>query len=207
MCEEKFIGIEGVEFERRFHDIKEEIRILVIGDPHFKSTNKLQTDDLRKEFIKLARRLKPDFIVNLGDTLHNHDKIHMRVLYDAIEFFEDLSEISPLFVLIGNHDRPSNNTFLTDEINMHPFVGIKEKGNINIVDDATLIYDFNGVRFGFVPYVPTGRFNEALSIRKFYGSSERDIEDKISVVFAHQHFAGVINESRLIFKIIEELSK
>nr|QBK93243.1 MAG: DNA repair exonuclease [Pithovirus LCPAC403] len=152
----------------------EPFTFLTLGDPHFKVNNVAQSKEMTTAFIKLAKELNPDFIINMGDTLHNHEKIHVTVLCNANDFLRELSKIAPLFVLIGNHDRANNTVFMND---VHPFNGLKGQNNITIVDEPKL-WNYKGLMLGFIPYVSPGRFNEAV------GNSHFDI------IFAHQEFKG-----------------
>ena len=167
------------------------MRILLIGDPHFKINNAYESDQFISEIYKLIlpkeessfrnekiiKEVKYDKIIILGDILDTHEKIHMRPFCRATEFIINLSTISPTYVLIGNHDRINNSVYLTDE---HPFNGLKNKKNIFIIDK---VVEDGG--FLFVPYVPTGRFDEALKTIKFK-------KNNYKAIFAHQEFQGSI---------------
>ncbi len=160
-------------FTLRTHS-NEPFTFLTLGDPHFKINNVLQSKEMTTAFIRLAKDLKPDFIVDMGDTLHNHEKVNVTLLCNANDFLRELSKIAPLFVLIGNHDRVNNTVFM-DEI--HPFNGLKGHDNITIVD-KTNIWNYRGLTLGFVPYVSPGRFKEAFDKVQF------------DIIFAHQEFLG-----------------
>ena len=97
-----------------------------------------------------------EIIVIMGDILDTHEKIHTLPFCRAVNFILELSRLKKTFVLIGNHDRMSNNDFLSDE---HPFIGIDDNNdNLSIVDKVLVYNDYL-----FVPYVPPGRFKEALN--------------------------------------------
>jgi Icc-related predicted phosphoesterase len=48
----------------------ESIKVLAIGDPHFKVGNIPESDDMVDKLIKVAKNIQPKFIVVLGDILH-----------------------------------------------------------------------------------------------------------------------------------------
>lgn len=151
------------------------MRVLVIGDPHFKENNPSESEEMSEKICLVALREKPDLIVCLGDVLDRHEKISLFALRRATLFLEKLSLIARTYVLIGNHDRPNNSTYLTDE---HPFLAYKRWGDrLVIVDNLLQEEDML-----FVPYVPPGRFLETL----------RGVKDweKSKVIFAHQEFTG-----------------
>lgn len=149
--------------------------VLVIGDTHFKVNNVDETELMVNEIINVAKQKNPKFIVCLGDTLDRFESINVYPLMRAINFFKELVNIAPLYIIIGNHDRPSNNVFLTDE---HPFNSLKEWKNTYIIDKPLKKY-IDDLYFLFVPYVPPKRFNEAIG----------DIEN-YNAIFCHQEFYG-----------------
>ena len=103
-------------------------QILLIGDPHFKTSNAIETNQLHQSTLKyLKSNPSIDFVVVLGDILHCHEKIHTQPFCRAVKFLSDLADERETFALIGNHDRINNNVFLTEE---HPFVGLKEYPNL-----------------------------------------------------------------------------
>lgn len=162
------------------HSIESKMKILAIGDPHFKINNVVETDLMARKIFQLIEDRKPDFVVVLGDVLDRHESIHVNPLTRATSFLKGIAQRAPIYVLIGNHDRPNNSTFLTD---VHPFVALNEWVNTVIID-KTKDVTIGEHLFSFVPYVPPGRFLEAL------GSSERENWKSARVIFAHQEFKG-----------------
>lgn len=169
------------------------MNVLCIGDIHVKTNNLLEIDEMTTKLIQLATERKPDFIVVLGDVLDRHATIHVACLMRAEKIILSLSKIAPVFLLIGNHDRPNNSNFLTDE---HPFNSMKLWNNTYIIDtvksfnifkeDEIIVRESNsrevGMRFVFAPYVAPGRFMEALNT----------IDDPLNCecIFSHQEFRG-----------------
>jgi DNA repair exonuclease SbcCD nuclease subunit len=176
-----------------------EIKILAIGDLHFKADNSEQTYRLCTEICKIIKTEESeggakdlDGVVVLGDILHRHDKIDLFSYHRAVRFLmtirDELDRLEikdgktrKLFILIGNHDRPNNTTFLTDE---HAFTSAKLWKDTIVVDkpiEYTFTSDDEKHKFLFVPYVQSGRFFEAISSLSF---------EKTKAVFAHQEFRG-----------------
>lgn len=164
-------------------------KILCLGDPHFKVNNlpvmKLYVDQIEK----LVLEEKPDLTVILGDVLHNHSHLNVFPLCDAIDFIKKVSSLSKTVLLIGNHDRPSDSVYLSP---IHPFYGLDsledfsgKKTGLIICDSVKKFSLKKGKKeflFVGVPYVPPGRFEEALST---IGSLEG-----VDLIFAHQEFKG-----------------
>lgn len=157
-------------------------KVLVIGDPHFKVNNVEECRIMTKRLIEIAKEHCVNQIICLGDVLDRHETIHVIPLENAIQCLYQLSLIAPLVVLIGNHDRPNNNHYLTAD---HPFHALKYWNNTKIID--TVEYEIiHGHRFIYVPYVPPGRFEEAIL-------TTHSIDELTSAtcIFAHQEFYGV----------------
>jgi len=154
------------------------MNILVIGDPHFKKNNIPQVNDFIKTIMSFISTLSPlNFIVVEGDLLHTHEHLHSDVLNKAVEFVKRLSSFCPVYILVGNHDAINNSIFLTTS---HWMNCLKSFPNITVVDDVLVKQEF-----AFCPYVPNGRFQEAL----FTKLSLEDLK-KITCIFAHQELSG-----------------
>jgi DNA repair exonuclease SbcCD nuclease subunit len=159
-------------------------RLLLIGDLHFKASNLVEGEELVRKLIEKRDELCGiDAIVLLGDLLDNHATVHSQafnLVHDLLLAFQ----AENIFVLVGNHDYINNSQFLTTQ---HPFNVFKKWGNnIHIVDDLTE-WKHKGQNFVFLPYVPVGRFMEALQ-------KKQQFEDNGSIdyIFAHQEFEGSV---------------
>ena len=153
--------------------------VLFIGDPHFQVNNIPEVELFMERIINLATEKKPDRIIIAGDILHTHERLHTLALNKAYELVDNMRLIAKTYVLVGNHDYISQSQFLT---NNHWMNGMKEWRNTVIVD-SVVSEVIGGEKFVFVPYVPPGRFEEALNTLE---GNWRDA----SCIFAHQEFAG-----------------
>ena len=179
------------------------MKCVVIGDVHIKVSNVPESEEMTKKLVELCKEREPNFIVLLGDVLDRHSTIHVHCLMRCEQLVLSLSKIAPTFLLVGNHDRPNNSNFLTDE---HPFNAMKLWDNVYVVDqplDVSIrfprtnetIFDCvnkdnnnnndtnKGEKFIFVPYVSPGRFSEALE-------RIQDPYQNTRCFFAHQEFYG-----------------
>jgi DNA repair exonuclease SbcCD nuclease subunit len=174
------------------------VSFLVIGDIHFKVDNveeSFQFIDKLDSYIK-ANNGKFNSIIILGDVLHTHEKVHTQALNVALDFFKMLSSYK-VYVLVGNHDMTTNTNFLN---NLHWMNCLKEWNNIVVIDT---IYQMNLEGYpslnDFIllsPYVPDGRFVEALSSIK---SNWKDSK----LIFGHQLLNGA-KMGAIIAENIEE---
>lgn len=155
------------------------MRILIVGDQHFENKNELETNLMCDRIYEILLKEQPMYVVLLGDALHTHEIIHMGPLKRAIAFFHRVSQLtSHLFILIGNHDRINNTSFLSED---SPFMACKLWPNTTVVDKV-VVKD----SLVFVPYVPNGRFHEALLSEHINCENINDYK----VIFAHQEFKG-----------------
>lgn len=157
------------------------MKILAIGDPHFRVDNIPEVELFITKIEALARERTPDIIICLGDLLHTHERIHTIPLNKAYEFIKKMSIIALTVVLVGNHDYIQNQQFLTEN---HWMNAMKSWNNVLIVDKV-VHFELNEFRFIFCPYVPNKRFEEALTT-----ISDRFEWKSVDCIFAHQEFAG-----------------
>lgn len=153
--------------------------VLFIGDPHFQVSNIPEVELFMEKIINLATEKKPDIIVIAGDILHTHERLHTIALNKAYELVDNMRKITKTYVLVGNHDYIQNQQFLTDN---HWMNAMKEWKDTFIID-YVLKENINDETFVFSPYVPPGRFEEALKTMK-----ETWLD--ANCIFAHQEFAG-----------------
>lgn len=162
------------------------VRFLVIGDPHFDIKSLAIVDTFIKQTVDIVKTKKPDVVMILGDVLHTHEKARVECHRRAVEWFKELAAYAHVVVLIGNHDRPNNGIFLTND---HFFNGLEGCDSLVIV--ATAPYSFetsvgeSRMRFVAVPYVPKGRLFEALDKLQVPFSEMRP-----TAVFSHQDLEG-----------------
>lgn len=155
------------------------MKILVIGDPHFKIDNIPEVECFIEGITKLANEECPDLIVCLGDILHTHERIHTMPLNKAYDFIDQLSAKAEMYILVGNHDYINNQQFLSKN---HWMNGLKNWKNVTIVDEVKQFQN-ESFLFTFVSYVPPGRFEEALKTAA--------VDWKQSTcIFAHQELYG-----------------
>lgn len=154
-------------------------KFLVIGDPHFREDNIPEMKDFSKQVLEIVHKNNFDAVVILGDTLHTHKNMNMPAFNEAVDFIFDISDKVQTFVLIGNHDLISSKVFLSK---YNPFVCFKRYQNIHVIYKPE-IFEVKTFNFLFVPFIPTGRYFEALK------SIDIDFT-KIKAVFSHQEFRG-----------------
>lgn len=160
-------------------NINNNVKIVVIGDPHFKVDNIEDVTNFIEKLEQLVVAEQPDLCVVLGDVLHTHEKLFTEPMNKAYEMVKRLRDTSHVMLMVGNHDYINNQQFLSNKHWMNCF---KEWQGVTVVDRVVerIIKDR---KFIFVPYVAPGRFLEALNTISFSPS-------ETVCIFAHQEFFG-----------------
>lgn len=159
-------------------------KVLFIGDLHFKTTNNDITDLVIEQCLShldniLTQHNSSEVLCCLGgDLLDTHERIHQTPYNKILNFIDKLRQKVLVVILVGNHDYENNQQFMTKKHWLNP---LKEWKNVRIVDKALEISDFV-----FCPYVPVGRFKEALNTIEYYEWKNA------KCIFAHQEFRGCI---------------
>jgi len=155
------------------------MKYLCIGDLHIKADNTAQINRLEAQIISLLNSelaREKLVIVILGDVLHHHERLHTLALNRALQFITNMSARAHVYVLVGNHDYIQNDQFLSEN---HWMNSLKTRQFVTIVDKFTWDVDGN---CAFLPYVPPGRFLEALETDNNWANA--------ALIFAHQEFRG-----------------
>jgi len=155
-----------------------ETKILIVGDLHFDEGNLILPQLFTSKMGKVLKEGNYSCVVLLGDIFHRFKNVDQPALAGVTELFKVITEYCPLFVLVGNHDYINGNQFLTNNHTLQPFA---QWSNVKIIDTPTKIKMPN-CRLLLVPYVPKGRFLEALEDVKGW--------ENVDMIFAHQEFKG-----------------
>lgn len=156
------------------------VKSLIVGDLHFKDKKEYEAEEFTEKLVAIAKKYKPTFTVLLGDILHTHETVKTLIHNVAEKLFGLLSDIAPLYVLIGNHDYINGQQFLTKN---HIFGPFKRWKNVYIIDEPCM-HQYEDKTFVFVPYVPPGRFVEALNLLV----QEEETWELADCIFGHQEF-------------------
>ena len=172
-----------------FHKMK----CLAIGDVHIKLDNINEIELLIQKIHHYIQVLQPDFIILLGDILHTHERIHTTCLQYAEKLFQMCCEQLPTYVLVGNHDYISNSQFLTSQHWMTPCA----RWNQLTIVDRVVSFHVKGYHIVCCPYVPDGRFVEALDTYPEWKTAD--------LIFGHQTLNGV-KMGAILIENVEEIN-
>lgn len=158
-----------------------ELKVLCIGDMHFKENNLRIMRLMCERILTLVAKTKPDVIVLLGDTLDRFAKVHTVPWKESIIFLEKLVAFGiPVYLLIGNHDYPNNSVYLSTD---HPFYSLHKWGDIVVVDKVVSV-THKGYKLLLTPYVAKDRLIEACQSYSMLWYQEHDFH------FGHSELQG-----------------
>ncbi len=93
------------------------MRIVHISDLHIR--NFKYREEYKAAFEDLYRQieeLKPDLVINTGDTVHSKLAVSPELFDDVADHIRSVTNISPYWMVLGNHDLNLKNTARTDAI-------------------------------------------------------------------------------------------
>jgi DNA repair exonuclease SbcCD nuclease subunit len=142
------------------------MRILLIGDPHLQMSKFTQSIQLLRWIESVVNDVRPDLVVNLGDTFHNHSNIRAEIQSEFVEHVINVSSRSSYVYVLGNHDfyKPNDSKYHA----LTPFKHIK--ADFEVYDSVSHVDNLS-----FVPYHPD------------HTKFPKDLKN---ICIAHQTFVG-----------------
>lgn len=151
------------------------LKVLCIGDIHFRHASVAENDLLIEKLKKKVWDTNTNIVVFMGDLLHNHGTTYVQPFNQVLKLLKEIGSICPVYVLVGNHDYINNSQFLSDNHFLKAFNGLER---VMVVDRVVEHYGLV-----MMPYVPAGRFVEALDTHEGWKSAK--------AILCHQDFYGV----------------
>ena len=119
------------------------MKIAHIADTHIK--NLKYHEDYRACFdqmYEILREQEVDYIVHCGDIAHTKTQISPEFVEMASGFFDNLANIAPTYIILGNHDGNLKNSSRQDAITPiiqalgHPAIHLLKNAGEVVVDDG-----------------------------------------------------------------------
>lgn len=172
------------------------MRVLVVGDMHIKTSTLGTLEEAYQDLVDACINACPEYVVLLGDQLDGHGVVQTQCLEALTKLLESISKHSKVIMLVGNHDMLNNQQFCTD---LHPFNAMKHMKGVTVVDAPLVVTPLDeenrplacSPSFICTPFVPTGRFAEALDTHLSEDWKQWRTRKADAIVFAHQEFKGV----------------
>jgi len=114
-----------------------------IADTHIR--NLKYHKEYREVFSQLydkLRDLKVDYIVHCGDIAHTKTQISPEFVEMCSDFFKNLADIAPTYIILGNHDGNLRNSSRQDALT--PIANALNHSNLNLLKDSGEVHLANG---------------------------------------------------------------
>ena len=118
-------------------------KIAHIADTHIK--NLKFHDDYRacfQQMFTILREQEVDYIVHCGDIAHTKTQISPEFVEMTSDFFRELSQIAPTYIILGNHDGNLRNSNRQDAIT--PIVYALDEPNLHLLKNSGEVQLSNG---------------------------------------------------------------
>lgn len=125
-------------------------KVLLFTDLHILDENSKLIKKVLNFILETAKQSSAVCAINMGDTFHFKNKLHATELNMYRDFLFELTEIMPVYSIIGNHDWA-----LKGEHEIHSLQGFQDISQHYIVDTSAQV-QIDGKMLGMIPYC----FNE-----------------------------------------------
>jgi len=122
------------------------------------------------------RELKPDIIVNTGDTFHTKLDLSPEAIRMMSELFTKLADIAPYYMILGNHDMNLKNGARLDAIT--PIVENLNHPNLHFIKNTETIEVAEGIDLRVLSIVDPENWPETLP------------DDRVNIALYHGSIAG-----------------
>ena len=134
-----------------------------------------------EELYKKLRELKPDIIVNTGDTAHTKLQLSPAYFHMTAKLFENLADIAPLHVILGNHDLNLRNPGRIDAVT--PIVEALDHKDIHFHKFSQEVDLGNGFVLNVLSVVDEDKWVDPTD------------ESKVNIALFHGSVAGVTTDT------------
>jgi len=158
------------------------MKIAHISDVHIR--NHRYHEEYKAVFEDLyekLRELKPDIIVNTGDTAHTKLQLSPAYFHMTAKFFENLADIAPLHVILGNHDLNLRNPGKIDAVT--PIVEALDHKNIHFHKFSQEVDLGNGFVLNVLSIIDEDKWIDPTD------------ESKVNIALFHGSVAGVTTDT------------
>lgn len=149
------------------------MKIIHISDVHIKNFKSHdEYINIFEQLYKKIKEIKPDLIINTGDTAHTKLSISPAWVEVTANFFKNLADLAPYHVILGNHDLNLKNPTKLDAIS--PIVSTLNHPNIFFHKNSE-VFAINNCKFYVLSLVdePNWQYptdNNHINIALFHGS-------------------------------------
>jgi len=107
-------------------------KIAHISDTHIRNLKyHYEYKIIFSQLYETLKNEKVDYIVHCGDIAHTKTQISPEFVEMASDFFYNLSQIAPTYIILGNHDGNLKNSFRQDAIT--PIINALDNDNLHLL--------------------------------------------------------------------------
>ena len=111
------------------------MRFAHIADTHIRNLKyHYEYREVFKQLYKSLREEKVDYIVHCGDIAHTKTQISPEFVDLCTDFFRNLADIAPTYIILGNHDGNLKNSSRQDALS--PIANAMNHPNLHLLRDA-----------------------------------------------------------------------
>ena len=117
-----------------------------IADTHIKNLKyHYEYNAVFEKLYEILREEKPDYIIHCGDIAHTKTQISPEFVEMCTHFFRNLADISPTYIILGNHDGNLKNASRQDALTPiaealeHPNLHLLKNSGEVVLNDLTAI--------------------------------------------------------------------
>ena len=111
------------------------MRFAHIADTHIRNLKyHFEYKEVFKQMYKKLREQNVDCIIHCGDIAHTKTQLSPEFVEMATDFFRNLGDIAPTYIILGNHDGNLKNSSRQDAIT--PIVEALAHSNIHLLKES-----------------------------------------------------------------------
>ncbi|HAI38478.1 MAG TPA: hypothetical protein DCM40_10310, partial [Maribacter sp.] len=111
------------------------MRFAHIADTHIRNLKyHFEYREVFKQMYKKLRKQKVDCIIHCGDIAHTKTQISPEFVEMATDFFRNLGDIAPTYIILGNHDGNLKNSSRQDAIT--PIINALDHDNLHLLKNS-----------------------------------------------------------------------
>ena len=167
---------------------KEFVKICHIADTHIKLIKQHKEYEIIFDQIYAQIKIeKPDLIIHCGDLFHSKTNLSPEAVQMTMDFLKNLADISPTYVIPGNHDLNLSNIKRLDAIS--PIVDALQHSNLFYLKDSQEVFIGNDLCINAFSMLDGDKFWKKISD-----------PNKINIALYHGSVSGVETDTGYILE-------
>jgi len=167
--------------------IGEIMKLLHLADTHL--LNLKRHDEFKavfNEIYRIAKEEKVDVIVHCGDIAHTKTQISPEFVEMAGDFFKNLQDIAPTYIILGNHDTNLKNDSRQDAIT--PIIKALNLKNLHLLKYSGEVYVNELINFNVLSRIDETKWKKPTN------------KDKINIALYHGAISGAKTDTGYILE-------